>query len=130
MTKEIAIADVPKFEIPEAVRELAERNMEQARTAYSQFLDVTRKAQEVMSRSTTAMAGGVREIQERSLRYTQLNLDASFTFASELARARDPKEAMELQAKFARQQMETYQEQAQELSRLMAATAQKAQPKP
>lgn len=124
------MADVPKFEIPEAVRELAERNMEQARTAYSQFLDVTRKAQEVMSRSTTAMAGGVREIQERSLRYTQLNLDASFTFASELARARDPKEAMELQAKFARQQMETYQEQAQELSRLMAATAQKAQPKP
>ena len=99
------MADVPRFEIPEAVRELAERNMEQARTAYSQFLDVTRKAQEVMSRSTTAMAGGVREIQERSLRYTQLNLDASFAFASELARARDPKEAMELQAKFARQQM-------------------------
>ena len=69
-------------------------------------------------------------MQERSLRYTQHNLDASFNFASELARARDPKEAMEIQAKFARQQMESYQEQAQELSRLMANTAQKAQPKP
>ena len=122
--------DVPRFEIPEAVRDLTEKNMEQARTAYSQFLDVTRKAQEMLTKSSTAMAGGVREIQERSLRYTQLNLDASFTFASELARARDPKEAMELQAKFAKQQLETYQEQAQELSRLMAATAQKAQPKP
>ena len=72
----------------------------------------------------------MRELQERSLRYTQLNLDASFTFASELARARDPKEAMEIQTKFARQQMETYQEQAQELSRLMGNTAQKVQPKP
>ena len=109
------MTDVPKFEMPEAVRELAERNMEQARSAYSQFLDATRKAQEVMTKSSSVMAGGVREIQERSLRYTQLNLDASFAFASELARARDPKEAIEIQAKFARQQMETYQEQAQEL---------------
>ena len=124
------MADVPRFEIPDAVRDLAERNMEQARTAYSQFLDATRKAQEVMCRSTTAVAGGVREIQERSLRYTQLNLDASFAFASELARARDPKEALEIQTKFAHQQLETYQEQARELSLLMANTAQKAQPKP
>ncbi len=122
--------DAPRFEIPEAVRDLAERNMEQARTAYSQFMDVTRKAQEMMTKSSMSMATGMREMQERSLRYTQHNLDASFNFASELARARDPKEAMEIQAKFARQQMESYQEQAQELSRLMANTAQKAQPKP
>ena len=124
------MADAPRFEIPEAVRDLAERNMEQARTAYSQFMDVTRKAQEMMTKSSLSMATGIREMQERSLRYTQLNLDASFNFASELARARDPKEAMEIQAKFARQQMESYQEQAHELSRLMANTAQKAQPKP
>jgi phasin len=124
------MAETPRFEIPEAVRDLTERNMEQARTAYSQFMDVTRKAQEMMTKSSTAMAGGVRDIQERSLRYTQLNLDASFNFASDLARARDPKEAMDIQAKFARQQLETYQEQTQELSRLLANTAQKAQPKP
>ena len=124
------MTEVPRFEIPEAMRELAERNMEQARTAYSQFMDVTRKTQEMMTKSSTAMAGGVREVQERTLRYAQLNLDANFALASELARATDPKEAMEIQAKFARQQMETYQEQAQELSRLLANTAQKAQPKP
>ena len=124
------MAELPRFEMPEALRDLTERNMEQARTAYSQFMDVTRKTQEMMSQSSTVMAGGVREIQERSLRYAQLNLDASFTLAGELARARDPKEALEIQAKFARQQMENFSEQAQELSRLMANTAQKAQPKP
>ena len=122
--------EVPRLEIPEAMRELAERNMEQARTAYSQFMDVTRKAQEMMTKSSTAMVGGVREIQERSLRYTQLNLDANFALASELARAKDAKEAMDIQAKFARQQMESYQEQAQEMGRLLASTAEKAKPKP
>ena len=29
--------DMPQFEIPEAVRDLAERNVEQARSAYSQI---------------------------------------------------------------------------------------------
>ena len=130
MTNKPTMTDTPSFEIPEAVRDLAERNVEQTRAAYSQVLDVTRKAQEMMTRSSTVMAGGVREMQERTLRYTQLNLDAGFTFASELARARDPKEAMEIQARYTRQQMETYQEQAQELTRLMSAMAQKAQPKP
>ena len=124
------MADTPKIEVPEAVRDLTERNVEQARAAYSQFMDVTRKTQEIMTRSSGVMASGFREMQERALRYTQLNLDASFNLASELARAKDPKEAMEIQAKFARAQMEAYQEQAQELGRLLTSTAQKAQPKP
>ena len=40
--------------------------------------------------------------------------------ASELARARDLKEAMEIQQRFAERQMRSYTEQAQDLGRLMA----------
>jgi phasin len=124
------MTDVPKFEIPEALRELTERNMDQARMAYSQLMDVARKAQEMMSKSSTAMTSGAAEIQERALRYTQKNLDASFEFAAELSRARDLQEAMEVQARYAQKQVESYTEQAQELGRLAARTAQKVQPKP
>ena len=35
--------DKPQFEFPEAVRELAERNVEQARSAYNQFMDMARQ---------------------------------------------------------------------------------------
>ena len=35
--------DKPQFEIPEAVRELAERNVDQARTAYNQFMEMARQ---------------------------------------------------------------------------------------
>ena len=38
--------DKPQFEIPEAVRELAERNVEQARSAYNQFMDMARRVQD------------------------------------------------------------------------------------
>ena len=46
------MADLPQFEIPEAMREMAERNVEQARSAYSQFLDMARQAQDVVSKSS------------------------------------------------------------------------------
>ena len=56
--------DTPKFEIPETVRDMAERNVEQARGAYSQFLDMARKAQDTVAKSTDVMAEGARELQE------------------------------------------------------------------
>ncbi len=121
--------DMPPFEIPEPMRELAEKNVEQARQAYDQFLDMARKAQEMMVRSQGAMAASAQEVQGKAMRYAQDNLDANFSFASELARARDLKEAMEIQQRYAQRQMRTYADQAQELSRLMTDAAQKMQPK-
>jgi phasin len=125
----IAMAETPPFEIPPQMRELAEKNVEQARQAYGQFMDMARKAQDMMARSSGAMADSAREAQGKALRYAQDNLDASFNFATDLARARDLKEAMEIQSRYAERQMRTYAEQAQELGRLVADAAQKIQPR-
>jgi phasin len=119
--------DNPQFEIPAPMREMAEKNVEQARQAYSQFMDMARQAQDMMVRSTGAVAEGAREVQGKAMRYAQDNLDASFSFAAELARARDVKEAMEIQARFAQRQMRSYAEQAQDLGRLMTDAAQRMQ---
>jgi phasin len=123
------MAELPKFEIPDAVREVAERNVEQARAAYSQFLDMARQAQDVVAKSSDVMAESAREIQLRAMRFAQDNLESSFNFASELASARDLKEYLDIQTRFAQQQMKTYATQAQDLGQLVGDAAQKAQPK-
>jgi phasin len=123
------MADLPQFEIPEAVRELAERNVEQARSAYTQFLDMARQTQDVVAKSSDAMAQGARDLQVKTLRYAEQNMDANFAFVSELAKARDLREYLEIQQRYAQRQMQTYTEQAQELGRLMADAAQRAQPR-
>ena len=122
--------DKPQMEIPEQVRQLAERNVEQARAAYSQFMDMMRQAQTAMSRSTGDMAGSVTDLQMRMMRFGEQNMEAGFQYASELARARDLKEYLEIQTKHAQRQMQTYAQQAQELGRLVSELAQKAQPRP
>ena len=116
-----------QFEIPATVREMAERNVEQARAAYTQFLEMARQAQDVVSKSSEVMAKSARDIQVQALRYAEDNIDASFRFASDLAKARDLKEYMEIQTRYAQRQMKSYTEQAQDLGRMVSEASQKAQ---
>ena len=123
------MTDKPAMEIPAAMREMAERNVEQARSAYTQFMDMARQAQDMVAKSSDAMATSAKEVQARAVRYAQENMDSSFAFASDLARARDLREFLEIQQRYAQKQAMTYTQQAQELGRLMADAAQMAQRK-
>jgi hypothetical protein len=66
------------------------------------------------------------EVQERAMRFTQQNLDASFSLSNELIKATDLVEALQIQSRHARQQMHAYVSQAQEFGSLMNEAAQKA----
>jgi phasin len=123
------MTDKPAMEIPAAMREMAERSVEQARAGYVQFMEMARQAQDMVSKSSDAVASSAKEVQARALRYAQENMDSSFTFASDLARARDLREFLEIQQRYAQKQAMTYTQQAQELGRLMADAAQMAQRK-
>ena len=118
----------PELEIPASVREIASKSVEQAKDAYDRFVDAARQAQDMIVKSTEVFAAGTKELQEKTLAYCEANTRASFDAASRLVKARDIKEAMDIQTQFARNQMEAYAQQATELSRVLASAAQKAQP--
>ena len=110
---------MPPMEIPEPVRQLAERNVEQSRSAYMQFVEMARRAQDMVTKSSGTMTQTAIDIQTKAMRFAEQNVDAGFTLATELAKARDMKEYFEIQQKHAQRQMQAYATQAQELSRLM-----------
>ena len=118
----------PEFEIPATVREIAGRSVEQAKDAYGRFVDAAKQAQDMVAKSTDVMTTGAKEMNEKVFSFTETNARAAFEVASRLAQARDVKEVLEIQTQFARSQMEAYAQQAQELARIVAASAQKAQP--
>jgi phasin len=120
---------MPPMEIPEPVRQLAERNVEQSRSAYMQFVEMARRAQDMVTKSSGTMTQTALDIQTKAMRFAEQNVDAGFTLATELAKARDMKEYFEIQQKHAQRQMQAYATQAQELGRLMTEAAQKVQPK-
>jgi phasin len=109
------------------MREMAEKSIEQTRTAYSQFMDAIVKAQGMIP--ANPMTASLKEAQDRALQFTQANLNASFDLASALAKAKDANEALSIQTKFAQSQMETFSKQTQELGKLTTDAVQKAAPK-
>ncbi|MGA8771733.1 MAG: phasin family protein [Rhodomicrobium sp.] len=117
-----------EFEIPSTVRDLASKSVDQAREAYNRFLEAARQAHDVVMKSSDVITSGAREINQKAVKYTEANLQANFELAQRLVHAKDIKEALDIQNQFARQQMETFAQQAQELARLVAQSAQKAAP--
>ena len=117
-----------EFEIPASVRNLASKSVDQAREAYNRFLEAARQAHDVVMKSSDVITSGAREINQKAVKYTEANLQANFELAQRLVHAKDIKEALDIQNQFARQQMETFAHQAQELTRVVAQSAQKAAP--
>ena len=109
------------FEIPRQLLELAEKNVEQARTTYGQFMDaMTRAMSAGSSAPANALASGFKAVHERAIQFAKENAEAGFSLARELAKAKDVQEVLRLQSKFAQEQMQAYARQAQDLGRLIA----------
>jgi phasin len=124
------MADNPPFEIPPELRDLAEKNVEQARAAYGHFMDFLTKALDAWSGGPqNADRGGFRALQDKAIAFAKENAERSFALASDLARAKDMQEVLTLQSRFVQTQMQTFGIQAQQLSWLMADAMRNIQPK-
>lgn len=125
------MAQPPTFEIPQQLRELTERNLEHARTAYSQFMDAVSQAMGVWASATppNAVTSSFKAVQDRAVKFAKQNAEACFNLASELANAKDMADVLGIQSRHAQTQIQAYALQAQELSRLMMEAAQTMQQK-
>lgn len=113
------------FEVPQQLRELAEKNVEQARNSYSQFLEAMSKAAGMWTAGIpqNESSAGFKTVQERATRFAKQNADACFNMATELATAKDIQDIMGIQSRYAQVQMQAFATQGQELSRLLMAAA-------
>ena len=115
------MAENQPFEMPKQFRELAEKNVEQARAAYAQFMDAITQAMSVWSTApSNVMTSGFKDVQELAIRFAKENAETAFALAGELANAKDVQGVLALQSRYAQTQVQSYARQAQELARLMA----------
>jgi len=114
------------FEIPEQMRDFAEKSVDQARKAFDDFMNVTQQAVSKVEDSASAMQTGTTDVNRKALTFAEEQVDAAFKFAQEMVRAKDMEEIMSLQQGYLRKQMETLGEQARDLSDTATKAAQDA----
>ena len=107
------------FEIPNELRDFAERSVEQARKAFEGFLTVAQRASGVTGDATNTSQAGAKSVSAHVLAYTEQNVNAAFDLAHKLVKAKDPQEALALQSEYMKAQLAALQSQAKELTAIL-----------
>lgn len=111
------------FEVPESLREIAQKSVDQARVAFDEYMTATQKAVDRVDGTASDAQAGAAELNRKLLKLAEENVAGAFRHAQELVRARDLQEMMKLQADFLKAQMASLGEQARVVSDAAAETA-------
>ena len=109
--------------VPEHVRQAAETSIAQAKQAVDQCLHQATNLQEKVETSAQSVQAGARTMNQTVLAAAEANINASFDFAQQLVRAKDPQEIVTLQQKFLQQQLERLQDQMNQIGSTASRTA-------
>ena len=114
------------FEMPKAIRDMVDKNLEQSQAAVRQFSDAMTQAMSLWTKSMPAMgpAAGFQSVQDRAVAFAKQNAEAAMKHAGDLAKVKSPNDILMLQTQFAQSQMQMYAQQTQELGRLTAEAIQ------
>ena len=80
------------FEVPDSVRQLMEKSVQQARTAFEQF---TAAARTVAGSVNPTLPSGAKKVNENAFSYAEVNIKAVCDLAEKLVHAKNAQEFMQ-----------------------------------
>jgi phasin len=108
--------DLPQFaEMPESVRNIMKASIDQARKAFDTFISASQKTMSNLEGSSSQTTEGLKQLNDKIAEFTRMNAEANFRFAMKLADAKQFSDVLEMQNAHARELMDTFAKQLEEL---------------
>ena len=107
------------FQVPDEMRNMAERSVTQARQALDNFIQAARRTSGSMEQTSDKVQAGAKDMAQKTLSAVEQNLRTSLDYAERLVRAKDLNEVTQIQSEFARTQTEAMQAQMKEYGSVM-----------
>ena len=116
-------------EIPQAVRDVSEQGLKQARAAYEQLTDFMTKAMGAWTDAlpSNPMAAVFKDVQGRAMKIAMENAESVFTFAGKISNVRTPQDIVTLETQFAQDRMQAFVTQTQQLFSVIAEAIKKSE---
>jgi phasin len=111
------------FDIPDQMRDMADKSVDQAKKAFDEFMTATQNAVAKAEDSARSMREGAVDINRQTLAYLEENLSASFDLAQKLVRARTVEEIASIQRTFIEKQVAAAAEQGKSLGAMAGRAA-------
>jgi phasin len=103
-----------KPEVPEQMRDAMKTSIEQAKRAFDTFAATSEQTWKSFE-SNTSTTPALRSLTSRIAEITRTNAEANFALALKLTESKDLGQAMQLQADYLREQMDTFFRQLEEI---------------
>lgn len=110
--------EMPKLEVPEVVRGMAEKGVQQAKDGYEKMKSAAEETSQILETTYSNATKGVTEYNMKALEALRTNVNASFDFTAQLFSVKTLAEAAELSTSHFRSQFETISAQTKDLSQL------------
>nr|WP_306265100.1 phasin family protein [Pararhizobium sp. IMCC3301] len=104
-----------KYDMTEQMRAFAEQGMDQARKAFDTYMETMQETVSKLESSSTDLKSKTSEASKKAISITEAHMNAAFSQAEKLVTAKDPQEALELQTKYIREQIDALTKQAQSM---------------
>ncbi len=120
---DIPTLDMPTMEVPAAVREVAEKGVEQFREAYDRMRSAAEESTDLIEDSYETGRQSMVELNLRALEAAKANTDAAYSFMRDMFGVKTLSQAIELQTSYARQQFDALSGQAKDMQELATKLA-------
>jgi phasin len=113
----------PPFEIPNEMRAVAERSVEQAKLAFTKYMQAAQEAVSTFEERVKASQVGAQGISKKAVSFAERNVLSAFEFAQKIVQAKDIQELVRMQTEFVQSQMQVLSEQVKDLGESVTKAA-------
>ena len=110
-----------QFEIPNEIRAVAERSVQQTKVAFQQLVQAAQKTVFPLEERAMASQVGVLETSKKAMTFAERNVLSAFEFAQKVVQTKDTQELVRMQTEFVQSQMQALSEQVKDLGEVSKA---------
>lgn len=115
-----------QFDIPQNMRDFAEKSVDQARKAFDDFMGAAQRAAGSFDTSGSTIQESAKEMHLEAMTFAEATVTANFELAQRLLRAKDLEEMTKIQQDFLKQQMAAFADQSRRLIEIASRAGGKA----
>lgn len=103
------------YEIPNDIRDLTSKTVDEARKAFERFTETARTASAQAEEAASKMQSSAKDVSAKALSFTEEHIKAAFDHAQKLIQSKDPQEFLAHQTEYVKTQLASLEEHAKEL---------------
>ena len=111
-----------QFEIPNEMRAVVERSVEQAKVAFQQLMQAAEEAVSLEEQLTASQVGSL-DIGKKAISFAERNVLSAFEFAQKIVQTKDIQKLVRMQTEFLQAQTQALGEQVKDLGEIVSRVA-------